>query len=84
MLTIPRIWDDTMASHSGFLVSKRTRTISNLLKSGPDRVVLTDNAENIRQYLKNQNFYENINTIIYTNYKLWITLTDASMKIMGT
>lgn len=34
-----------MESHSGSFVSKRTRTISNLLNNGPDRVVLTDKAE---------------------------------------
>lgn len=43
-----------MASHSGFLVSKRTRTISNLLKSGPERVVFTDKAENCKENLRHK------------------------------
>ena len=34
-----------MSSNSGFFLSKRTRTISNLLNNGPDSVVFTDKAE---------------------------------------
>jgi hypothetical protein len=34
-----------MPSKSGFFLSKRTITISNLLNNGPDSVVFTDKAE---------------------------------------
>jgi len=43
-ITSERIWDETTASQSGFFVSNRTRTISNLLNKGPESVVLTDRA----------------------------------------
>lgn len=40
--------EETTASQSGFLVSKRTRTMSNLLSSGPESVVLTDKASFVK------------------------------------
>lgn len=43
--TSTRMWDETIASHSGFFVSNRTRTIINLLIKGLDRVVLTASAD---------------------------------------
>lgn len=43
-ITSARMWYETTASQSGFFVSKRTRTISNLLNKGPESVVLTDRA----------------------------------------
>lgn len=42
--TLERMWEDTTPSHSGFFVSRRTRTISNLLNKGPESAVLTDRA----------------------------------------
>lgn len=52
------MWDETIASHSGFFVSKSTNIISNLLNNGPESVVLTDKArKNRKKYklTKNQN-----------------------------
>lgn len=52
--TSANIWDETILSHFLFFVSKRTRTISNLLNSGPESVVFTDKAEKKRKKYNGQ------------------------------